>query len=579
MTEKINIEKQNEQAEIAPEIDSILQAHVVNLKPEQAGRRELLKKIGDAAIGVMEAKVARTDPSLDIASAVLEKGKAKVLIGPNGAGKTTFFDAVMDREADFDTKAGRGAVVINKPVHIREKLRVARLDQEELLGKVNDFKAREILQSAADHFKAEFPVHWENSDALEANLKNQQTQVRIETLVDQIVGLFDMEEFLDTRVKNLSGGERTKLALFMVLLSEPDLLLLNEPTNHLDLQIISKLTALFNEYKKAGIAIVSVSHVDWFLRDAGADGVLEITWNKSKRVLDGSPAPYEKYMKNPTRERVPIVDGEIEWAQKDYGYKIGEILIDTPPKFTISNSPLENISIPNVHGGELMILSGNNGTGKTKLMEVMARSREPGLPSRERGVNIAYLPQFWPEEIAKGTLWDFFDWIKISTDSFMKGSAYHPENPPEKYFIKRANDVSFGGASRLGDTWLQRPLQKFSGGEQRLLWFLAASALRNLDMLALDEPTNHMDRFSQEKVARAIQSFPGAILLSTHDRTLLNALTADGGKVQGARRFSRHMVLEKIRGKTTATESRENPAEYMERIMREAVQKARRFKI
>src|SRR3989338_6817729 len=362
----------------------------------------------------------------------------------------------------------------------------------------------------------------------------------------------------------------------MVLLSEADVLLLDEPTNHLDLRSIAKLTALFAEYKKTGTAILSVSHVDWFLRDAGKDGVLEVTWDNSGRTLSESKSPYGDYVKNPTREKVPIISGDIRWIQRDYGYKAGEALIDSPGSFTIPQTPLANIEAPSIHGGELLVLSGDNGSGKTLLTETIVHGTRDGLPRKRKGVKIAYLPQFWPEKVVRGSIGEFFQWVKDDVTPHAKGSAEHPEQSAQRLFLRRVGELSFGGAPRAGEQWLRRSFAKLSGGEQRILWFIAASSLRDVDMLALDEPTNHMDRSLQEKVTRTIRSFPGAVLLSTHDRNLIEALSEDGGKLRGAIRRPTHYVLEKKEGKSRLISSQETPAEYLERIMREAIQQAKK---
>ncbi|MBI2552718.1 ABC-F family ATP-binding cassette domain-containing protein [Candidatus Uhrbacteria bacterium] len=570
----------SEAIEIPPELRAVLGAHVVDIRPQEVGRHELARTLTDAAVGAAQAHIGRTDPAIDVRRVNVARGKSKVLIGPNGAGKSTFFDALMERGAHMDTRSGDGTVVYARPVaHVRENLRIARLDQEELLGTIENLSAGEVLQSAARYFKEQFPIDWNDLGAHERNLANQDVQVRIDELLGQIAKLFDMEQFLNRKVRELSGGERTKMALMMVLASEPDALLLDEPTNHLDLRSIAKLTGLFDKYKREGVAVVSVSHVDWFLTQAGEDGVIEIDWDKDGRTLQESNAPYRRYVKDTARERVPVISGEVQWPQEEYGYKHGASIIETPHQFTVPNSPLRDIAAPSVRGGDLMILSGDNGTGKTKLMEAMARGTDRGGPKRFKGTQIAYLPQFWPEEIARGTLGDFFQWVKAETSPHSTGSSLHKDKPPQNAFVELARDLNFGGSARIGQSWLNRPFSKFSGGEQRLLWFLAVSALRDVDMLALDEPTNHMDSDLQDKVTRAIQDFPGAVMLSTHDRNLMSALVKEGGRTRGIPRFARHVVLERSEERTKVTETDESPIKYMERVMKEAKRQAQRLKI
>ncbi len=570
------VEKKNE---LPLEIRTVLKAHVVDITPQKVGRAELLKNFTGAHIGTMETTVQRTDPSIHITSFIVEKGKSYALIGQNGAGKSTLFDALMERGADCDTSNGRGALSYGSSVHAREKLRIARLDQEELLGPIEEYLAGDVLGYISDYCKRSLPVNWEDPDAYDRSMLNQDAHTRIEILMSQLTSFFSMDDFLGTKVKHLSGGERTKLSLFMILLSEPDVLLLDEPTNHLDLESITKLTALFEEYTKAEVSIVSISHVDWFLEAAGEGGVKEIVWNKKNREAHESNAPYRTYRRDPNREVIPIINGDIEWEQKDYGYKQGETLISGAQGFTVPESPLFRVTFPTINGGDFLMLSGANGSGKTKLMELCVKNSKGEFPRRDKGVLMAYLPQFWPERIQQGTLGEFFDWIQEKTNPHSQGSAVHKDQPARNYFLKKARDLAFGGSAKMGETWLKRPLGKFSGGEQRLLWFLIVSCLRDVDLLILDEPTNHMDQDLQKKIAKAIQAFPGAVLLSTHDRNLMREYSKDAGTLHGQVRKLKHYVLEKEDGKTHISQTDESPDEYMKRIMKEAQRSAKRLKL
>ena len=112
-----------------------------------------------------------------------------------------------------------------------------------------------------------------------------------------------------------------------------------------------------------------------------------------------------------------------------------------------------------------------------------------------------------------------------------------------------------------------------------MLWFLIISSLRSIDVLVLDEPTNHMDRNLQEKVAGAIQNFKGTVVLSTHDKNLLSLLTKEGGQISGMVRKPTHLILEKNQGRTNISESKANPMEYIDDVMRKARQKAKQFKV
>lgn len=107
------------------------------------------------------------------------------------------------RDARFNTKGGSGAVVYGEPGHNREKLRIARLNQEEILKSVGELKACEVLGQAASYFKRQFPVDWEVNEDYEKNLVNQEAQQRIDELISQAVEAFDMREFMNRKVDQL----------------------------------------------------------------------------------------------------------------------------------------------------------------------------------------------------------------------------------------------------------------------------------------------------------------------------------------------------------------------------------------
>lgn len=540
-----------------------LREHVVDVHPVWVGSEQHRTQAGQAPVAAMEAAISRCDPPLELGNRfVLEPGKSIVLVGPNGAGKSTLLDAIMQRRhADFD----QGSHGYGKGVHAKDTLRISRLEQEELLSNSGDLKAGDVLRLVKERYQEEFPVDWEQweGDAVERNERNQAAQQRIEELVGQMTKLFEMEGFMDRRVHELSGGERTKLSLLMTLASEPDVLLLDEPTNHLDLESIAKLTGLFETYKRAGVSIVSVSHVEWFLDMVGEDGTIELAFDKHRRSATQSNAPFRTFKKK--EKRRAAIQGSIAWAPSG-GKKEAINLFDTTKRVTIPNSPLKNLVPPPFYPGDVTMLSGKNGTGKTKLMEALANPDHP-IIRRERGVQTAYLPQLWPETIIKGTVTDFFAWVKDRTNPHSDILANR--------FSKELRDLGFGqGRSDVGN----QPFGTFSGGEQRLLWFVAASLLEGTDVLLLDEPSNHMDAPTMEKIVEAIRVFPGAVILSTHDLRLMEALEKYAGPTREGKGV--HNLLFTRRGDETRIEPSEtSPLAYAKQTVVQARKSAGRVKV
>src|SRR3989338_8831137 len=116
-----SVAETSEAVEIPPELRAVLDAHIVDSRPQEIGRRDLVRTLTDAAVGAAQARIGRPDPAIDVRRLNVARGKSKVLIGANGAGKSTVFDALMEkRNAHIDTRSGEGAVVYAKPVaHIR----------------------------------------------------------------------------------------------------------------------------------------------------------------------------------------------------------------------------------------------------------------------------------------------------------------------------------------------------------------------------------------------------------------------------------------------------------------------------
>jgi ATP-binding cassette, subfamily F, member 3 len=565
------VETEPNHEEVLASLTEMIDEHVIDFPLEETGNKEKIGGIRSDAVGAIDVVVNRCDPQLEIPELRLQRGKSFVLIGPNGAGKSTVFDSIMDvRNASMNTQHGKGAVSYGESVHVRDSLRISRLNQEEILSELDDVPVDLIIEKVKEYFKYEFPVDWNDEDKFDDNMKNQEAQQRIDELSDQFTRLFEMEEFMNRRVDELSGGERTKLTLLMTLLSEPDVLLLDEPTNHLDLSSIAKLSGLFEAYKKSGVSILSVSHVDWFLQEAGNDGVIEIESDAKERKLNVYSSPYKKVIKNRARQEHHIVDEEISWMP--HSKQTPDNLISTSQdEVTVKDSPLEDIHVETLNRGDVWVLGGNNGTGKTKLMESILTDRKTF--NREKGATIAYLPQFWPEDIADGDLENFFYWLR---DMANPGSQITSAS-----FKRAIRDIGFNleGKSMSTSNLLKQEVDSFSGGEQRLLWFIAVSCLENVDALFLDEPTNHMDQHLQGVITRAIQEFPGAVVFSTHDVNLLDSISNDIGNKIGGGLAPKNMVLTKTNGKTEISVSDEKPNEYMNRVFDEAQRQSGRISI
>ncbi|MBI2035784.1 MAG: ABC-F family ATP-binding cassette domain-containing protein [Candidatus Liptonbacteria bacterium] len=560
MEKRIGVE-QKESSEEREAVIRCLKEHIVDIEPGWQGDRALRKSVAGGFMGAAETLVSRCDPPLKIPKLSILGGKSVVLVGPNGSGKSTLLDAFMKiRHADFD----EGAHGYNAGVHGKESLRIARLNQEEILRGIEDTKVKTVLQIAKEAFVKEFPIEWEDPDAHDKNLINQEAEQRIEELFGKAGKLLEVDYFSDREVHELSGGERTKLSLLMILGSEPDVLLLDEPTNHLDLESIAKLTGLIDKYKKARMAVVNVSHVEWFLDIAGVDGTVEIQSDKKSRTVISSPSPYNRYIKK--EKRSALIEGDIEWIP-NLNKRSGALFNAQTDKITVPKSPLYDIELPTVSSNILLVFSGKNGTGKTKLMEEMVNRRSKVI-RKEEGVQSAYLPQFWPKEVVNGSLNDFFQWVKENINP-------HSERDSTR-FKRKLSELDFQRESHRDI--LKEPLSSFSGGEQRLLWFVAASVLEGTDVLMLDEPTNHTDKATMERIVNAIRNFDGSVVLSTHDLRLMEAMERDSGQTRAGQGI-RHILFERSRDRTKIGETKVPPSVYAKDMIARSQDAARRIRL
>lgn len=537
-----------------------LESHVVDKKPGFDGSSEQRSKIASSKVGAVDSAISRCYPPLEVEHLKLDGGKIVVMVGPNGSGKSTILDAILEqRNASFD----EGASGYGKGVHGKDTIRISRLDQEEVLSSIQGLEVAEVLDLIVDHYKSEFPVVWEDPDKHDANLLNQEAEQRIDELVSKAIDLFEMDLFIDRKVDELSGGEKTKLSLLMLLASEPDVLLLDEPTNHLDLESIAKLTGLFETYKKAGVSIVCTSHVEWFLEKVGKDGTIELQMDKEGRQVISSKSPYKNFKKREHKE--PIIKEPVVW-------RCGMPENSTSPfdasrSITIEDSPLKEVDMPAIYPGDIHVFSGKNGTGKTKLMNEMVYGSGKSGMERDKSANVAYLPQFWPKEVTDGTVEDFFRWVVGGTNPHSDATI--------NQFARELRKMNFGNGIRTVE---RESLSTFSGGEQRLLWFIAASMIEGTNTLVLDEPSNHMDEATMGMVVQAIRDFPGTVVLSSHDLRLMEELQKDPGKTRQGKGLRN--ILFTREGDTTTIESiDESPLDYANDVIANSKKKAKRMKV
>jgi ATP-binding cassette subfamily F protein uup len=357
------------------------------------------------------------------------------------------------------------------------------------------------------------------------------------------------------RVSTLSGGWKKRLAIARELVTEPDLLLMDEPTNHLDVEGILWLEGLL---KSQPLAFLVVSHDRWFLENV-ATRMLELSrsWaggmfavngrysaflEKKDEALAGQAA-YQETLQNRVRR-------EVEWLRRgakartrkaqariDEAGRMIDELDDVRARnatgtagieFTASDrktkellvvrgvtkrfddrTVLRNLSLVLSPGKRLGLL-GSNGSGKTTLLRLLSGASEPDLGTVKRAPNLKVVAF----EQDRRTL--------DPTATLRRALA-----PYGDAVIYQGRSTHVGGWAKrflFRSEQLEQPVSRLSGGEQARL-LIAKLMLQEADVLLLDEPTNDLDIPTLEVLEESLMEFPGALVLVTHDRYLLDRVS------------------------------------------------------
>ncbi|MGO4209667.1 ABC-F family ATP-binding cassette domain-containing protein [Terriglobus sp. 2YAB30_2] len=443
------------------------------------------------------------------------------LIGPNGAGKSTLL-SILGGQQEPDS----GEVASRK----RARVAYVAQDSEFAPGRT----VRQVLEDALANARVSEDEH--------------------DGRLHETVGRAGFPSF-DSEAASLSGGWRKRLAIAEATITHPDVLMLDEPTNHLDLEGIEWLEDLVQQ---APYAVVTISHDRYFLENVVTD-IIELNRIYAEGLLRvrGSYSRFleekQSYLASQSREQEALrnrVRTEIDWLRRgpkarttkskariDKANELIGQLADvnsrtntrtTDIDFTASDRKtkrlieLENLGYEisgktifrdlsfTFTAGTRVGLVGPNGSGKTTLLRLLRNEIQPtsGAIKRAEFLRTVYFSQ-----------------LREIDSSLTLKQALTPDGGDSVTFNGRQIHVaSWANRFLFTGEQLNQPVDRLSGGERARV-LIARLMLEPADLLLLDEPTNDLDIPTLEILEESLLEFPGALVLVTHDRYLLDRVS------------------------------------------------------
>ncbi len=473
------------------------------------------------------------------------------IIGLNGSGKSTLLKIIAGKDKSYN-----GEVVFSPGYS------VGMLDQEPELDNSKTVKevVQEGIQEVVDILKRYEEVNARFMEELTDDEMNAlvEEQGQLTDLIEQH-DAWDLDSKLeramdalncpdgDTPVKNLSGGERRRVALVRLLLQEPDILLLDEPTNHLDAEAINWLEQHLQQYKGT---VIAVTHDRYFL-DHVAGWILEldrgegIPWKGNySSWLDQKTARMAMEEKTESKRRKTL-ERELEWVRmapkarhakgkarlasyekllnEDVKEKEEKLEIYIPNGDRLGNKVIEAKNITKAYGDKLLFenlsfslppagivgVIGPNGAGKTTLFRLIMGLEKPDSGEFEVGetVKTGYVDQQHADIDPEKTVWEV---ISGGNELIQLGKR----TMNSRAYVSRFN---FGGNDQ------QKKAGVLSGGERNRM-HLALTLKQEANVLLLDEPTNDIDVNTLRALEEGLENFAGCAVVISHDRWFLDRI-------------------------------------------------------
>ena len=477
------------------------------------------------------------------------------LVGKNGAGKSTILKLICGYQ---NPTAGKVAVPSGVKIgylpQIMEHHRGRTVIDEAMTAFADMFALEKELEDIAaelgertDYESKEYQdliIKMNDVNDRLAYTRSDNPQVQAERT---LMGLGFKYDELSRPTETFSQGWNMRIELAKILLSKPDVLLLDEPTNHLDIESIEWLEGYLKDYRGS---LVLISHDRKFL-DNVTNRTVEImlgrihdykvpyskylelrrerleqqraAFENQQRMIEKTEEFIEKFRYKPTKsnqvqsrvkqlEKLERIEVDLEdksaLAVKfppaprsgDIAYKGVDMKVGYGEKVVFSDAQIE------VRRGEKVALVGRNGEGKTTLMRVIMNELDPMAGESKTGynVNIGYYAQNQEDILDKE------DTVFGTLDRIAVGDIRLKLRDILGAFLFKGEDID-------------KKVAVLSGGERARL-AMAKLILKPYNLLALDEPTNHMDIRSKDILKQALKSYDGTLIIVSHDRDFLDGL-------------------------------------------------------
>jgi sulfate-transporting ATPase len=472
------------------------------------------------------------------------------VLGLNGSGKSTLLKimAGIDKDIEGEAIPMAGLKIGYLPQEPQlDPEHTVRQAVESGMGEVASAKQRlEEVYAAYAEENADFDALAAEQAQLEAVIAAAGAEGDSEHLLEIAADALRLPPW-DATIKNLSGGEKRRVALCRLLLSKPDMLLLDEPTNHLDAESVDWLEQFLSRFSGT---VVAITHDRYFL-DNAAEWILELdrghgipykgnysTW------LEQKEARLEQEQRTEDA-RTKAMKKELEWARQnpkgrqakskarlarieelsDFEYQkrneTNEIFIPVAERLgndvfefkNVSKSFGDRLLIDNlsfkVPAGAIVGIIGPNGAGKSTLFKLISGKEQPDSGEVHIGqtVKMAFVDQNRDDLANDKTVWED---ISGGLDIITVGKF----QMPSRAYCGRFN---FGGGDQ------QKKVGMLSGGERGRL-HLAKTLMQGGNVLLLDEPSNDLDVETLRALEDALLEFAGSVMVISHDRWFLDRI-------------------------------------------------------